>query len=213
MFIGSCNSPAQFQLTLLEGSGTSGTVLATQTATAPSGLFGFLYFDFSGTTFAVGNAYTVVLSQISPSSPACVSTSVDGTTDIYSGGTAFVLGQAVNLDFFLRVLTAVFDAQLQPPLNPDGSSTFKAGRMIPVKFTLSADGAPTCNLPPVEISLIKDTRPRTVLLRAPFRISECQYIYNLPTESLIPGPYSILISLTDSTPTPLQVGGVLFTVD
>ena len=213
MLIGNCSPPTQFQLTLLEGSGTSGIVLATRTATAASGFFGFLYFDFSGTTLTVGNAYTAVLSQISPNPPTCAGTGVHGTSDVYSGGTAFSLGQPIDADLYLRVLTAIFDAQLKPPLNPDGSSAFKAGRVVPVKFTLTADGAPTCNLPPAEISLASVAELPSVLLVAPFRISGCQYIYNLRTRSLSPGTYQMLISLTDSTPTPLQVGGALFTVD
>src|SRR5439155_10644693 len=159
MSIGSCNSPMQFQLTLLTGSGTSGTAIATQTATAPSGLFGFLYFDFSGTTLTVGNTYTAVISQISPNPPECAGTQVNGITDVYSGGTAFVSGQALpSSDFFLRVLTAIFDTRVQPPLNPDGSSTLKAGRVVPVKFTLTADGARTCNLPHAEITLATFTK-------------------------------------------------------
>jgi hypothetical protein len=34
----------------------------------------------------------------------------------------------------------------------------------------------------------------------------CQYTYSLPTGSLAAGPYEIMISFTDGTPTPLQKG-------
>jgi hypothetical protein len=216
MFIGNCLLPKEFQLTLLEGSGTSGPVISTQTAIVPGGLFGFFYFDFNGTTLTVGNAYTAVLSLISPTSFDCSSIGVYGTSkDVYSGGTAFASGEANNFfDFYLRVLTAIFAAQVRPPLSPDGSSTFsaKTAVVIPVKFALTADSAPTCELPPAEIAVYGGFQFRTLLLQAPFRISECQYIYNLPIGSLSPGRYRIKILLTNSTPTPLQVSDVLFTV-
>jgi hypothetical protein len=37
-----------------------------------------------------------------------------GPTSVYSGGTAFTAGQAIEGDYFLRVLTAIFAAQVQP---------------------------------------------------------------------------------------------------
>lgn len=46
MWTGTCNCPndppVQFQLNLLSGGGTSGALVATRTAIAPIGLFGFL---------------------------------------------------------------------------------------------------------------------------------------------------------------------------
>src|SRR5216683_7969570 len=74
MWTGTCNCPnnppIQFQLALLNGSGTSGTPVAVRTATASIGLTGFLDFDFNGTTLTVGQAYTAVMSQIPPSLPS-----------------------------------------------------------------------------------------------------------------------------------------------
>ncbi len=98
-------------------------------------------------------------------------------------------------------------AQIQQPINPDGSSVFSATRgVIPVKFTLLVDGAATCNLPQATISLTRlsggtvgaideslftmaaDSGPN-------FRISGCQYIYNLAASSLGPGTYLVSISI------------------
>jgi hypothetical protein len=45
-----------------------------------------------------------------------VGTQVNGTgpTSVYSAETAFTAGQAIEWDYFLRGLTAIFAAQVQP---------------------------------------------------------------------------------------------------
>src|SRR5260370_10518698 len=84
-------TPIEFQLSLLNGAGTDGTLVSSETAVAPWGLYGFLYFDFSGTDLVIGNAYTAVFSQITPNPPPMGGgwASVDGTTDVYPGGMSF----------------------------------------------------------------------------------------------------------------------------
>jgi hypothetical protein len=212
MHFAACTAPTDFQLTLREGSGLSGTIVTTLTATVPSGFFGFVYFDVSQTPLVVGNQYTADLSQLSPSNgPGCL---IDGAEpSVYSGGTAFISGSASNSDFYLRVLTSIFAAQVQPPLNPDGSSTFKVGTVIPVSFTLTADGTATCNLPPAAISLFVFPHRQSVMASTPVNVGPCKYTYNLPTGSLSPGNYELDIALTNSTPTPLEVGSVFFALD
>jgi hypothetical protein len=214
--VNNCPNPTEFQVALLEGSGTSGTVVATQTATAAGGLSDFVYFDFSTTPLVVGSQYTGIFSQISENPPDCAGTGVNGTgSTLYdSKGTDFISGAPSGGAFLLRVLTSIFAAQVQPPLNPDGSSTFKRGTVIPVKFNLTADGAPTCNLPPAKIAV----RDRAVgfppLFAAPLNAASCQYTVNMPTGSLAPGTYEIDILLGYYfIPTPLQVASVNFTVD
>lgn len=108
-------SPMEFQLDLLNGSGTSGTLVASETATASWGLYGFLYFDFSGTSLVVGDTYTAVFSQITPN-PAPMGAGgalVYEAPDNYSGGEAF-WGNPYSIgapqaqpgsDFFLQVLS------------------------------------------------------------------------------------------------------------
>jgi hypothetical protein len=114
-------TPIQFQLSLLNGAGTSGTLVATRTAVAPWGLDGFLYFDFSGTSLTVGNSYTAVFTQLNASPPEMGGASIAGTTDVYSGGEAFEGARGSggpgmprpDLDFYLRVLST----QEIPPLS------------------------------------------------------------------------------------------------
>ena len=84
-----------------------------------------------------------------------------------------------------------YAAQIQQPIDADGSSVFNVRRgVVPVKFTLTLDGAPTCDLPPATIAVTR-TAGGTVgpidesLYGGPadtgsnFRIDSCQYIYNL----------------------------------
>lgn len=92
-------------------------------------------------------------------------------------------------------------AQIQQPVNPDGSSVFNAKRgVVPMKFNLLQDGAASCNLPPASITLYRlsgsDTVPVDEGLYAmaadsgsSFRISGCQYVYNLAASAVGPGDY------------------------
>jgi hypothetical protein len=94
-------------------------------------------------------------------------------------------------------------AQVQQPINLDGSSVFNANRgVVPIKFTLMQDGVSTCNLQPAAITLDRlfggtpgsvdegmysmaaDSGPN-------FRVSGCQYIYNLAAANVGPGQYKV----------------------
>lgn len=95
--------------------------------------------------------------------------------------------------------------QVQQPINQDGSSVFSVKRgVVPVVFTLTSNGVATCQLPPATISLIRTagTAPgpideSTYLLASDkgsnFRISGCQYVYNLATSALGTGTYKVNI--------------------
>jgi hypothetical protein len=110
-----------------------------------------------------------------------------------------------------------YAAQVQPPLNPDGTSVFNYRRgSVPVKFILTADGTSTCDLPPATISLFRTSGMSPGLINesdytAPsddgvdFRISGCQYIYNLDTKHLGPGSYSVRINISDA-----EAGSAIF---
>lgn len=107
------------------------------------------------------------------------------------------------------VLGIPFAAQVQPPISSDGSSVFKANRgAVPVKFTLSLGGVPTCSLPPATISLsiTSGTSPGPINQNdyamasdsgSNFRVdsTDCQYVYNLGTKSLGPGTYLVQITI------------------
>ena len=98
-----------------------------------------------------------------------------------------------------------FSAQVKQPINADGSSVFSVKRgVVPVTFTLTSNGVATCQLPPATISLIRTAGAApgpidesTYLLASDngsnFRISNCQYIYNLATSSLGTGTYKVKI--------------------
>lgn len=94
-------------------------------------------------------------------------------------------------------------AQVQPPINEDGSSIFNAKRgVIPVKFRLNCDGNSTCDLAPATIAVTRtaggvigainesvyssqaDSGPN-------FRITDCQYHYNLNSGALGVGTYRV----------------------
>jgi hypothetical protein len=116
-----------------------------------------------------------------------------------SGGT-WALAQLYDPPFF---------AQVQQPINPDGSSVFNVNRgVVPVKFKLIQDGLATCQLLPATISLVRTAGAVTgsvdesIYLQASdsgsnFRIDSgnCQYVYNLNTQSLGVGTYVVSISI------------------
>lgn len=99
--------------------------------------------------------------------------------------------------------TASLTATVQQPINADGSSRFTAKRgVVPVKFNLIDNGVPTCNLPPATITVTRvgastsQTVDETTYSSAAdtgsnFRISSCQYIYNLAAHNIGPGSYRI----------------------
>src|SRR6202035_1618894 len=101
-----------------------------------------------------------------------------------------------------------YNASVQQPINADGSSVFNASRgVIPVKFSLTLNGAATCALPPATIvvtrtaggtlgAIDESTYDLAADSGANFRISGCQYIYNLPSKSLGPGTYEVDIIIS-----------------
>jgi hypothetical protein len=110
-------TPLEFQLDLFNGDGIDGALVSSETAIAPWGLDGFLYFDFSGTDLVVGNPYTVIISQLTPNPPPMGEggAQIAGTSNLYTGGEAYCGGNGgcgnatagfdPDLDFFLRVLS------------------------------------------------------------------------------------------------------------
>jgi len=94
-------------------------------------------------------------------------------------------------------------AQIQQPVNADGSSVFNAKRgVVPIKFNFLQDGSASCNLPAATITLYRlsgsDPVPVDESLYSMsadsgsnFRISGCQYIYNLAASTVGPGEYKV----------------------
>ena len=81
--------------------------------------------------------------------------------------------------------------------------------VVPVVFTLTSGGVATCQLPPAKISLVRtagtvpgsideSTYLSSVDKGSNFRISNCQYVYNLATSSLGSGEYTVSILINGS---------------
>jgi hypothetical protein len=94
-------------------------------------------------------------------------------------------------------------AQVQPPINADGTSIFNVRRgVVPVKFRLTCDGSPTCDLAPATIAVTRtgggvigeineSVYSGTADSGSNFRVLECQYHYNLNSRALGAGTYRV----------------------
>jgi hypothetical protein len=106
--------------------------------------------------------------------------------------------------------TPPYSAQVQQPINPDGSSVFNVRRgVVPVKFTLTQGGVATCALPPATIALTRTAGgtpgaiDESIYVMAAdsgsnFRIDSCQYVYNLSSGALGAGTYRVDIFIGGS---------------
>jgi hypothetical protein len=104
---------------------------------------------------------------------------------------------------YIRVLVPACVAQVQPPINADGSSIFNGSRgVVPVKFRLTCYGQPTCDLPPATIAVTRTAggvigEINEVVYSSQadsgsnFRVLECQYHYNLNSRALGAGTYRV----------------------
>jgi sugar lactone lactonase YvrE len=112
-----------------------------------------------------------------------------------------------------------FTAQVQQPINADGTSVFTAKRgVVPVKFTLIQNGVATCTLPSATIALTRTAGGTTGAVNestyvmpsdvgSNFRIDSCQYIYNLDSSALGVGTYRVDIKIND-----VPVGSAVFQI-
>ena len=101
--------------------------------------------------------------------------------------------------FVIAKLT--FNAQVQQPINADGTSVFNVRRgVVPVKFTLTQGGVATCALPAATIAVTRTSGGTTGAIDesvysgsadtgSNFRISSCQYLFNLNSSALGVGTY------------------------
>jgi hypothetical protein len=87
-------------------------------------------------------------------------------------------------------------------------SRFRPGRclVVPVKFTLTQGGVATCALPPATIAVTRTAEGTTGAIDesvysgsadigSNFRISSCQYVYNLSATALGVGTYRVDIEI------------------
>jgi hypothetical protein len=142
-----------------------------------------------------------------------VDRTIDSTNPNYPSPAApyTIYGSVDSLSPFL-VTKFKYGAQVQQPINANGTSVFNARRgVIPVAFKLTSDGVATCQLPPATISVFRTSGgvvgsidESVYLLKSDsgsnFRIdsTKCQYSYNLGASSLGPGTYQVNISIGGS---------------
>jgi beta propeller repeat protein len=133
---------------------------------------------------------------------------IDGNRVVYTSNAS-----GFEQIYLITPPTLVYTATAQPPINPNGSSVFNVKRgVVPVKFALAVNGAPTCQLPAATITLSRIAggalgsineadfvQPSDV--GSDFRIdpSACQYVYNLGASSLGPGTYKVQIAIGGTT--------------
>lgn len=167
----------------IEKFSSAGTDLGAFASTGLSGPVG-LAFDSAGNLYVV-NAANNTIEKITP------------------GGVGSLFANTGSLPTFIAIQHTPIAAQIQQPINSDGSSVFKASRgVVPVKFTLSIGGVATCNLPPATISVTRtaggaigaideSTYVSSADSGPNFRISDCQYVYNLAASGLGVGTYRV----------------------
>jgi hypothetical protein len=120
-----------------------------------------------------------------------------------------IYGSVNSLSPFL-VAKQKFNAQVQQPINANGTSVFSVRRgIVPMKFTLKDDGASTCALPPATIAVTRtaggtlgsvneSVYSSSADTGSNFRIASCQYAYNLNSGALGVGTYRVDIKINGS---------------
>jgi len=152
--------------------------------------------------------------QLLASSPALDAVPLEACTDAGAAlttdqrGVTRPQGAGCDIGAFERVPSPYVAAVVQP-IKADGTSVFSANRgVVPVKFTLTSDGMPTCQLPTATVSVARiagavvgPVTESDYLLGADdgvnFRVdaASCQYLYNLGSRSLGAGTYTVSISI------------------
>jgi len=127
-------------------------------------------------------------------------------------GTGFnrVVNGRVDIGAFeVQAVPSPYAGQVQQPINADGTSVFSVRRgVVPVKFTLIQGGVATCTLPPATIAVTRTSGGATGAIDesvysgsadtgSNFRISNCQYIYNLSASALGVGTYRVDIKINN----------------
>jgi hypothetical protein len=105
--------------------------------------------------------------------------------------------------FEVQIVTPTYAGHVQPPINADGSSNFNVRRgVVPVRFNLTLGGVATCDLPPATIAVTRTAGGVIGQVNesdysgnadtgSNFRISSCQYVYNLNARALGAGTYRV----------------------
>jgi hypothetical protein len=122
--------------------------------------------------------------------------------------------------FEVQPATPSYAARVQAPINSDGTSTFNYRRgVVPVKFNLTQGGVATCDLPPATIAVTRTAGgvigpvnesdySGNADTGSNFRISSCQYVYNLNARALGVGTYRVDILINGQV-----VGSAVFALN
>ena len=132
-----------------------------------------------------------------------------------------VVNGRVDIGAFERQTVAPsYNAQVRPPINADGSSTFNVRRgIVPVRFTLTEGGVATCNLPSATIAVTRTAGGVIGPINesvysgnadqgSNFRIDNCEYVYNLNSRAFGVGTYRVDILIAGQV-----VGSAVFTLN
>jgi hypothetical protein len=123
--------------------------------------------------------------------------SINDAGQIAANAICYLFFHAIRLD-------PIYKANVQQPINADGSSVFSAKRgVIPVKFAITQyDTQPSCTLPATIgitragggtfAAVDESTYSTQADSGSNFRISGCQYIYNLAASALGVGTYRVI---------------------
>ncbi|MBK9316760.1 MAG: PD40 domain-containing protein [Acidobacteria bacterium] len=212
-------TPVTVTFASVSNSGSTGLTTSSVGPTLPSGFsLGTppVYYDltttamFAGsvtvcidyTTVSFGDEQALQLFHYEDGAWVTCTTSLDTVANI-------ICGQVMSLSPFaiMEPSLKTYAATVQSPIEADGSSVFRANRgVIPLKFSLASNNIPTCNLPAATLSLLRasggapgpineDIYITPADSGSDFRISNCQYIYNLSVASLGPGTYLAQIKI------------------
>jgi len=159
-----------------------------------------------GTTNGAGMVSCTIANVSQPPGPGSITTSF--------AGNAYYLPKSTTTSVLISL---PYTAAIQQPINSDGSSVFNVRRgVVPVKFTLTQNGQLTCDLPPATIALYRTGTGGNQLIDesvyegsadagSNFRITGCQYIYNLSASALGVGTYEVRMLISGQV-----VGSAIF---
>jgi len=165
--------------------------------------------DTAQHAFLFSNGVMHDLNSLIPTDSGCVLIGAGGLSNI--GGGRVPRGGGINNRGQIVVssscgavrLDPIYKAHVQPPIDRDGRSVFSAKRgVIPVRFLVTKDGRRlSCELP-ASISVTKAGNATLTPIDesalpegADFRITGCEYHYNLHAASLGVGTYRVDINI------------------
>ena len=140
--------------------------------------------------------------------PATLDTSSTGAKS-FEVTTTDAAGNSRTATFEYRVVYAY--GEIREPINADGSSVFKAGSTVPVKFGITDFAGQSVTGAVATLSTVRSYNTDGLHLGEEqeattqgnantgnlFRPSDGQYVYNLSTKGMAPGSYQLFIRLDD----------------